>query len=162
MQRYNDLSLKHYVDLHSDEYSWCPTADCTYAFVMDEEEAKKGFECPLCSKVYCMVCRVEFHKGQSCREYQISHSRDKNDEKFEKFIKGKKFKQCAKCKFWVEKNQGCDHMTCRCGYEFCYKCGGKYRQCECMRKQKEQAEARIRRIQEQRERTNENKRKRRR
>ena len=22
-------------------------------------------------------------------------------------------------------------MTCRCGYEFCYTCGGKYKACEC-------------------------------
>jgi len=24
-------------------------------------------------------------------------------------------------------------MTCRCKYEFCYKCGGKYMDCECVR-----------------------------
>ncbi len=22
-------------------------------------------------------------------------------------------------------------MSCKCGYEFCYKCGGKYLACEC-------------------------------
>lgn len=58
--------------------------------------------------------------------------KQKNDEAFEKFVKGKKFKQCPKCMFWVEKNQGCDHMTCRCHYEFCYKCGGVYGKCECI------------------------------
>jgi hypothetical protein len=26
----------------------------------------------------------------------------------------------------VEKTSGCDHMTCRCGYQFCYICGGKW------------------------------------
>merc|ERR1740123_2425094 len=31
----------------------------------------------------------------------------------------------------IERNQGCNHMTCRrqvggCGYEFCWVCGGKY------------------------------------
>jgi len=30
---------------------------------------------------------------------------DDLDSKFEKFVKGKKFKQCPKCKYWVEKSQ---------------------------------------------------------
>lgn len=46
-------------------------------------------------------------------------------------VKGAKYKQCPNCRFWVEKNEGCDHMTCRCKYEFCYVCGGKYGQCAC-------------------------------
>jgi len=32
----------------------------------------------------------------------------------------------------VERTQGCDHMTCRCGQEFCYRCGGLYGECLCM------------------------------
>lgn len=28
--------------------------------------------------------------------------------------------------------KGCDHMTCRCKYEFCYKCGGIYGKCPCI------------------------------
>ena len=40
-------------------------------------------------------------------------------------------KQCPSCLFWVEKNKGCDHMTCRCGYEFCFRCGAKYGQGDC-------------------------------
>jgi len=27
-------------------------------------------------------------------------------------------------------------MTCRCKYQFCYKCGGKYGDCECVRSKK--------------------------
>lgn len=34
------------------------------------------------------------------------------------------FRRCGKCRFVVEKNQGCNHMTCRCGHQFCYSCGG--------------------------------------
>lgn len=45
---------------------------------------------------------------------------------FINFAKGAHMKQCPSCKFWVEKNKGCDHMTCRCGYEFCFRCGAKY------------------------------------
>ena len=46
-----------------------------------------------------------------------------------KLAENSKFKQCAQCKFYIEKNHGCNHMTCRCGYEFCYLCGEKYGTC---------------------------------
>ena len=48
------------------------------------------------------------------------------NEKVEEWMKESGARRCNRCKFIVEKSQGCDHMTCRCGYEFCYICGGKY------------------------------------
>lgn len=48
-----------------------------------------------------------------------------------KFVKGHKLKQCPFCNHWVLKSEGCDHMKCRCGKDFCYKCGGVYMKCEC-------------------------------
>jgi len=142
VDKFYDYSLQKYVSTHADEISCCPTPNCTYAFVQDEGEDDNVLTCPLCKKKYCLNCRVDFHKGMTCKEYQINNKRDENDIKFEKFVKGKKYKQCSKCKFWVEKNQGCDHMTCRCKYEFCYKCGGKYRECECMKKTQAQLQQR--------------------
>ena len=78
-----------------------------------------------------MKCKVEFHKGMTCKEFAISRVFDKNDEAFIQFVRGAKYKQCPKCKFWVEKNEGCDHMTCRCSFQFCYICGGVYQKCAC-------------------------------
>ena len=53
------------------------------------------------------------------------------DKKFVEFVNGCQFKQCPNCRFWVSKIEGCDHMTCRCSYEFCYRCGGPYNSCNC-------------------------------
>lgn len=78
----------------------------------------------------------------TCKEFQVTNTTTDDDVKFMNFVKGKKFKQCPKCKFWVEKNQGCDHMTCKCRFEFCYKCGGNFGKCECV--EKAQAEMRRR------------------
>jgi len=33
-------------------------------------------------------------------------------------VMGVKVKKCPKCNEYIEKNGGCDHMTCRCSYEF--------------------------------------------
>ena len=78
----------------------------------------------------------------TCKEYKISHSNTEDDQKFLDFVKGKKFKQCPRCKFWVEKNDGCDHMTCKCKFEFCYKCGGVYMKCDCLAEARRQMEQR--------------------
>ena len=45
------------------------------------------------------------------------------DKLFFNFARGSKFKQCPFCKNWVEKNEGCNHIACRCGNHFCYFCG---------------------------------------
>lgn len=33
---------------------------------------------------------------------------------------------CPRCLVVVRKETGCDHMVCRCGTEFCFRCGGPY------------------------------------
>lgn len=71
----------------------------------------------------------------------------------EKMAAENKWKRCPRveCGAWIEKVNGCDHVTCRCGYVFrimvmkvwnvltewgdrgevCYKCGEEYRKCSC-------------------------------
>lgn len=70
-----NYTLNKFVDEHAADMSWCPTPDCKYAFVLGDEDENE-FHCPLCKKQYCLNCRVVFHKGQSCKEYQISNTKD--------------------------------------------------------------------------------------
>lgn len=35
----------------------------------------------------------------------------------------RRWQQCGKCKHMIELGEGCRHITCKCGYEFCYSCG---------------------------------------
>ncbi|KAL2207063.1 hypothetical protein CC79DRAFT_1383107 [Sarocladium strictum] len=41
------------------------------------------------------------------------------------------WQRCNACKSVVELSTGCNHMTCRCGSQFCYKCGMKWKTCRC-------------------------------
>lgn len=131
-ENYFEFNLRKFVGEHSSEYSCCPTPDCRNVFIAENESR---YSCPLCKKEYCLRCKVNFHNGQTCEKYQESEINKKSqnaDTQFMNFVKGTNYKQCPSCKFWVEKSSGCNHMVCRCRYEFCYACGGKYNACPCV------------------------------
>jgi hypothetical protein len=115
------IKINHLAENNSDEITFCPAAGCNYMCSYDKNEFH--LNCPLCKKSYCLQCKTEWHKGMTCEEYQITKNKDENDVKFEEYAKGSKLKQCPKCKRWVEKIDGCDHITCTCGTPFCYRCG---------------------------------------
>jgi len=56
---------------------------------------------------------------------ETSHERQESLEAVLKQLQsaGNECKVCPRCLFLVEKDSGCDHMTCQCGYEYCQICG---------------------------------------
>ena len=123
----------------------CPTENCDYFFYKgDGDDLGTYHHCPSCGVQYCLRCKVAYHLELTCAEYQqrvvaakadaINKRQLPEDLQLEAWAKKAGAKRCAKCKFFVQKGSGCNHMTCRCGYEFCYVCGGKYKECECVKK----------------------------
>lgn len=129
-EKYSEFTFQKYVDKNVKTTSWCPSPSCKAVFACDEGLTE--YRCPACGGRFCLACKCEMHEGETCEDYQRLMGMSEEDRLFMKFAKGAKFKQCPSCKFWVEKAEGCDHMTCRCSYEFCYICGGKYGECTCM------------------------------
>ncbi|PIL32154.1 hypothetical protein GSI_06860 [Ganoderma sinense ZZ0214-1] len=41
------------------------------------------------------------------------------------------WRRCRRCGHMVELTSGCNHMTCRCRFEFCYMCGSRWKTCDC-------------------------------
>lgn len=76
--------------------------------------------CVTCRTHYCIKCGNKNHSGRPCPPpLKTLEWVTKNT------------KECSKCRSPIEKNDGCNHMTCRCGYEFCWLCLGPYRRCKC-------------------------------
>jgi hypothetical protein len=119
------ISLNRLSETNPDEVSFCPTPGCSYICYYDKNSYH--LICPLCKKSYCLQCKTEWHKGMTCQEYQrnknMTEEDKQNEKKFDEYVKGNRCKQCPKCKRWVEKKSGCDHITCPCGAHFCYRCG---------------------------------------
>jgi len=64
---------------------------------------------------FCFKCKNLWNKDHSCEK-------DSDIFKYSKENK-ENVKRCPKCKNWIEKNKGCNHMTCIiCKYEFCWLC----------------------------------------
>jgi len=130
-EMYTNNSLTAVIEKDPALFSCCPTPDCSYVFFKTNNDSS-DFGCPVCKKRYCLACKIDYHSGSTCEQYQAwSVANGTADDLFTDFVVGHKFKKCPGCQRWVEKDEGCDHMTCRCGYEFCYRCGGKYGRCQC-------------------------------
>ena len=91
----------------------CPYPDCeSYAKKLSET----NYVCCIHNKhKFCFNCLKEWHGKKKCD--------DSVDKSFNKWRDSYKVKRCPKCKFFIEKNEGCNHITCtNCNYEFCWLC----------------------------------------
>ncbi|KAK9726851.1 hypothetical protein RND81_05G241600 [Saponaria officinalis] len=114
--------------LGSEKY-YCPYKDCSALTVYDTAElVVEQSECPSCRRLFCARCRVKWHVGVTCDEFEKlkDDEREYDDLVVMKMAKDNKWRRCGSCSFFVEKSDGCLHMTCRCKYEFCYQCGKQW------------------------------------
>ncbi|KAL5711277.1 RBR-type E3 ubiquitin transferase [Ranunculus cassubicifolius] len=100
------------------------------------ENAQSARKCIKCNGLFCINCKVPWHINVNCRDYKRSNSNaDPNDAKLKSLAQAKSWRQCSECSFIIERTDGCYHITCRCGYEFCYTCGAGWRNkiqtCSC-------------------------------
>ncbi|XP_059299737.1 E3 ubiquitin-protein ligase RSL1-like [Lycium ferocissimum] len=104
---------------------YCPYKDCSAMLVNDSDEIVRESECPECHRLFCAQCYVPWHCGVECEEFQRLNAdeRGREDLMVRELAKAKQWGRCPHCKFFVEKTEGCLHMTCKCGSQFCYRCG---------------------------------------
>nr|KYP31239.1 RING finger protein 31 [Cajanus cajan] len=102
---------------------YCPFKDCSAMLISDTEEVMTSSECPHCNRLFCAQCKVSWHAGINCEEFQNlkPHEKEREDLMVMELAKSKSWKRCPK--FYVEKVAGCIHISYRCGHEFCYTCG---------------------------------------
>lgn len=107
---------------------FCPFRDCSAMLIDDSGQVIREIKCPVCHRSICAGCRVPWHPDFTCKEFQKLNAMKggKEESMFKSLVQKKNWQKCPSCKIHVEKSQGCQHMTCRCGYEFCYKCGSKW------------------------------------
>lgn len=94
---------------------YCPFKDCSAMLVDDGKEVVTASECPHCNRLFCAQCKVSWHEGMDCGEFMSLNEgqREREDLMVMQLAKTKSWRRCPKCKFYVEKTEGCSHITCR-------------------------------------------------
>ena len=114
-----DLKAKEWLT-KQENVKQCPTADCSFAFINDAS-CSSVIECPQCKTEYCSQCLIKHDSEISCEQAR-AQKLAADDEATQEW-KQANTKQCPSCKVHIEKNDGCNHMTCKkCKYEFCWLC----------------------------------------
>ena len=114
-----DHSLRSYVAANSATVKNCLTPDCKMVYMSSKEG--KLFMCSCCGLHICTKCHVQYHDGLSCAMAKAAKEGDKELEEW--LSKSSDRKRCPECKSPIERNGGCNHITCRnCHKHICWKC----------------------------------------
>ncbi|CAI0420995.1 unnamed protein product [Linum tenue] len=112
------------------ERYYCPFKDCSAMLLVEEAGAEliRESECPYCHRLFCAQCGVPWHSGVDCEGFQRlgQDERGREDIMVMEMAKSNKWGRCPRCKFYVERTEGCPHIICRCKHEFCYGCGEQW------------------------------------
>mmetsp|Transcript_8770 Transcript_8770/g.17900 ORF Transcript_8770/g.17900 Transcript_8770/m.17900 type:complete len:476 (-) Transcript_8770:1994-3421(-) len=131
LPQFQTFQLRNFVECYG-MTRWCPGPGCERVAVGNRqltENATTGglvAECDTCDTVFCLQCGEEPHAPADCKELAAWNEKCKNESETANWILANT-KSCPKCSTRIEKNQGCNHMTCQsCRYEFCWICMGNW------------------------------------
>ncbi|VDO37062.1 RWD domain containing protein [Brugia malayi] len=147
---YEQRLLEVALDLMSDVVI-CPRISCQAPVIVDDGENSSLASCSLCHYSFCILCKKSYHGIELCslseeskRKIlsQVAVATPAQLEEIYKRFGGKKqveqllqvlkneewikcnSKACPSCHAKIEKNSGCNKMTCiKCGRSFCWLCG---------------------------------------
>ena len=92
---------------------WCPGKSCSTYFRLSEKKSTLAdvFECNECKTRICVLCGRAEHRKKWL--FFKKTCEDDVNEDYENWSKGKAVQNCPQCKARVEKDDGCNHMTCK-------------------------------------------------
>ncbi|KAE8350698.1 hypothetical protein BDV28DRAFT_33691 [Aspergillus coremiiformis] len=105
---------------------YCPVPTCGRWIPPNAVKGEKSQTqaCPYCGTGICSGCRGISHNSGDCSDTGLSAVLE--------VARLQRWQRCFNCGAVVELIFGCDHITCRCRAQFCYKCGEPWSSCVCV------------------------------
>lgn len=110
------------VELETPDRTYCSNPLCS-SFIHPKDITNEQASCPDCGAITCTVCKAPGHGGDCPADtalQQVLQTADENG-----------WQRCYSCRRLVELDIGCNHITCRCGAQFCYICAERWKTCVC-------------------------------
>ena len=122
-----EVSFLDHLARHPEKFRYCTTPDCPEIYSLESDSMGGNFQCRSCFASVCVSCG-EDHVGFSCEEWKIHRDPGAQERLLEGWAEGhKNVKKCPKCNILIEKNGGCNHMTCpKCEAHICWRCMGVF------------------------------------
>lgn len=125
LQRYHKIYLNTFVESNP-LLQWCPANECGRAVKVPHSEPR-GIQCD-CGFMYCFKCLAHWHEPVPCDILMKWLKKCSDDSETSNWVVANT-KDCPKCHVVIEKDGGCNHMTCKsagCRFEFCWVCLGPW------------------------------------
>jgi hypothetical protein len=115
------------LDVPAGERVYCAQQACSL-FLGDKRALGGTAICLKCNLDTCTSCESMSHAGPCSKEP------DEATQQMLHLASEQGWQMCQECGRVVDLIPGgCNHMTCSCGYQFCYVCGERWRTCQCIR-----------------------------
>ncbi|XP_023513187.1 probable E3 ubiquitin-protein ligase ARI2 [Cucurbita pepo subsp. pepo] len=119
--KFDRFLLESYIE-DNKRVKWCPSAPhCGNAIRVEDDEFCE-VECS-CGLQFCFSCLSDAHSPCSCLMWELWIKKCRDESETVNWITVHT-KPCPKCHKPVEKNGGCNLVSCICGQAFCWLCGG--------------------------------------
>ncbi|KAF2275942.1 uncharacterized protein EI97DRAFT_419629 [Westerdykella ornata] len=130
--RYDEACLQSVLAADPD-FRHCQRPDCNSGQIHENGTDGPIFRCQACGFRLCVIHNVPWHEDETCEHYDLRVKGRENEEQLQAKASLKVIDETTKkcpgegCSWPIEKNGGCNHMTCEfpC-YRFCWLCLAPY------------------------------------
>ncbi|KAJ7491243.1 hypothetical protein FB451DRAFT_1080157 [Mycena latifolia] len=114
-----ETAFLRYIEQHPQEFKYCKTPDCSQVY---RSGTATVVSCPSCFLSICPSCDEEAHEGMSCADRRLHSDPGEQERRNDEWARDNGAKRCPACSVWIQKTEGCNHITCRCGNHICWIC----------------------------------------
>ncbi|KAM0910557.1 hypothetical protein ACQ4PT_014088 [Festuca glaucescens] len=103
--------------------AYCPNRRCGIPLETSGEVVPARALCLACGYALCATCGMEWSSDDGAGLGAHDCAKGPDAMLVRKLAHDSRWKRCPSCKMYVERIDGCNRMTCRCRFVFCYRCG---------------------------------------